>query len=100
MRTEKLRDYYLPGGSRREEALSYVTKPGDILQFGVFSGSSMAYIHEYYTKKGLEYGIMWGFDSFEGLPDEQKGVKIDPDWPKGAFNAEEWFGQSSDEIIK
>jgi hypothetical protein len=99
MRTERLKDYY-KSASRRQAALEHVTlRDLDIVQFGVFSGASMAYIHEYYKEHSIPYGIMWGFDSFEGLPDEQKGIQIHQDWSKGSFDARKWFGLTPTEII-
>jgi hypothetical protein len=91
-RVERLKDYYVLGGDRRTKALEQVSTDGDILQFGVFSGASIALIHEYFVQHLMSYGHIWGFDSFVGLPEETKYVKFNDDWKPGCFNAKEWFG--------
>jgi len=49
---------------------------GDIYEFGVFSGASMKFIHDGTRIFGKTYRTMWGFDSFEGLPEEDAGVGL------------------------
>jgi hypothetical protein len=51
----------------RERLIDLNTKPefeGHIYQFGVYEGGSMKVLHPIFPN-----AFMWGFDSFEGLPD-------------------------------
>ena len=60
---------------------------GDYLEFGVFTGTSMICMHETLKEMGLKQVRLFGFDSFEGLPDDaaatDKGI-----WQPGAYKAE------------
>ena len=51
------------------EYINYEAVPGDILEFGVFGGVSLAMLAEAmrYDPKGMERRVV-GFDSFRGLP--------------------------------
>lgn len=93
MRTERLSQYYHPALPCRRIALNSVSGTGDILTFGVFSGSSIAAIHTELTTNKVAYNKIWGFDSFIGLPKEQNGLAISNDWVQGSFNSLEWFGE-------
>lgn len=42
---------------------------GDYVEFGVFFGSSLATMHHVLDEFGLRHVRLFGFDSFEGLPD-------------------------------
>jgi predicted O-methyltransferase YrrM len=46
---------------------------GDYLEFGVCFGSSMACMHDALTETGESAVRLFGFDSFEGLPEEASG---------------------------
>jgi len=48
-----------------EYALSNVEIEGNILEFGVYKGATINIISKYFHKN-----IVWGFDSFEGLPED------------------------------
>jgi hypothetical protein len=50
---------------------------GLVLEFGVYSGKTLDHI------ASLETGKIWGFDSFEGLPDDWR-----PDVGRGTFKRE------------
>lgn len=61
---------------------------GDIYEFGVGSGASIRKIlkyidHNLYTYNMFPY--IFGFDSFEGLPDEQNGVELFSKFTKGSY---------------
>jgi hypothetical protein len=51
------------------EYINYEAVPGDIVEFGVFTGISLALLARAasFDSKGMERGLA-GFDSFEGLP--------------------------------
>jgi len=56
----------------------------DIYQFGVYTGGSMFSMH----RKIKRYNTMWGFDSFQGLPQEEKGLQIEgKHWLPGGFSS-------------
>ena len=46
--------------------------PGDYLEFGVSIGSSLALMHRVVQDAGLDRMHLYGFDSFEGLPESAK----------------------------
>lgn len=64
----------------------------DVYQFGVYSGDSMIDITELYRAKGIKLDNMYGFDSFEGLPEELGEPIAQECWKKGGFDAREKFG--------
>ena len=51
----------------------------DNYQFGVPTKMSKL------SKIISNYTTYWGFDSFLGLPDEKKGIYVNPFWTKGKF---------------
>lgn len=62
----------------------WATRSKDIYQFGVYTGGSMrgiaANIHN--------FGRLWGFDSFTGLPSEKPGLHVQGrHWRVGSFSA-------------
>ena len=63
------------------------TDVGDYLEFGVYAGTSFICMHNTLNDRGLKQVRLFGFDSFEGLPD---GATTDDDglWQPGAFKAE------------
>jgi predicted O-methyltransferase YrrM len=58
-------------------ALSKVTLPGMIAEFGVFRGASINYIAGKFKD-----GVIYGFDSFEGLHEDWRGHSL----TKGTFS--------------
>lgn len=73
----------------------------DVYEFGVYSGQSMKAIANFYKKHNCKIRKMFGFDSFEGLPEEKNDVYAHESWYRGAFNAEELFKtKDKSEIIK
>lgn len=63
------------------EYVNYEAVPGDILEFGVFGGISLAMLSEAmrYDPKGMQRRIV-GFDSFQGLP---AGTEAHARWKEG-----------------
>lgn len=61
---------------------------GDYLEFGVSHGSSLLFVYQTLQKYKFSEVRLFGFDSFEGLPEE---ATYDDDgiWTPGAFYAEE-----------
>jgi hypothetical protein len=60
---------------------------GDYLEFGVYVGTSMASMHRVVDDLGLDHVRLFGFDSFEGLPDaardEENGF-----WRAGMYRSD------------
>ena len=55
---------------------------GPIYQFGVFKGGSMRTFLSMMKSGKMSEHFFYGFDSFEGLPDEQDGVGSQANWKK------------------
>jgi hypothetical protein len=75
-----------------ERAIDFVNRlgvPGDILEFGVFAGASLALLafsHHCHPHR-LPRRVV-GFDSFNGLPATHDPHPV---WHKGAFAVNEWW---------
>ena len=68
-------------------------------EFGVYTGKSTVEILDAFKEVGKEISIVYGFDSFEGLPDrveEERKEAIERcgkyQWNAGDFNSHEWHG--------
>jgi len=91
---------FMPSSKERKRALALIAArrqldyaDRDLYTFGVYTGSSVKFWLEQLGAIGIATGPMWGFDSFEGLPDEAEGVKKEcAAWDKGAFSAADQFG--------
>lgn len=59
---------------------SALLQRGDVYQFGVFQGGSLARLVQIYDAP------TWGFDTFSGLPDERKGEASTSSWKRGTFD--------------
>ena len=58
---------------------------GDYFEFGVFNGTSLACMYEVTRELGLKQLRLFGFDSFQGLP-ETAGLESDGLWSGGSFH--------------
>jgi len=58
---------------------------GDYLEFGVYQGNSLIHVHDILREEGLDDVRLFGFDSFQGLPDtaEEEGV-----WSNGQYRVD------------
>lgn len=73
----------------------------DVYCFGIYSGWSCGQVGFDFKTNEMKPNAFWGFDSFEGLPEEVEGMAIHPDWKKGAFdsrNLSEFNGNSTEDI--
>jgi hypothetical protein len=75
-----------------ERAIDFVNRlgvPGDILEFGVFAGASLALLalSQHRHPHGLPRRVV-GFDSFNGLPATRDPHPV---WRAGAFGVNEWW---------
>ncbi len=57
---------------------------GDYLEFGVSYGTSLNCMYHTTQKKGLQQVRLFGFDSFEGMPDETE-AEDEATWKAGQF---------------
>ena len=65
---------------------------GDLYEFGVYTGDGLAHMIEGATNLKTKDFVAWGFDSFNGLPDEKAGVDgVTNIWTKGAYSARAAF---------
>ena len=70
--------------SLREQKMTWTTFiAGPIYEFGVYRGASMVFLRR---KPQFQNTFMYGFDSFEGFPDEAEGIGTQFDWTKGGYN--------------
>lgn len=85
------------------DQFKHLIQDGDIYEFGVYSGISIHNILQKYKEYGFKANV-WGFDSFEGLPQETKEPVAFPVWSKGEFNSCEYLDVNNpteaSEIIK
>ena len=69
---------------------------GDIMEFGVYCGSSfLATVDLMFRKNMFKNRRLFGFDSFQGLPKEENGVEIMPKWKEGNYSCRKqtvWLG--------
>jgi len=85
----------------RREAMDAITFIGDVYLYGVWSGMSAKYISEYLDEKQIQYGKMFGFDSFIGFPKEngqqynKRNVKFD----KGGFSSTKLYDCSIVKVV-
>ena len=72
----------------------------DIYEFGVYTGRYMRMHTLVLARSGVEYRKFWGFDSFQGLPPEDRHSRPQRvHWREGQYNAAEVYGTySSDEL--
>lgn len=74
----------------RENSLDIENK--DVYCFGIYTGWSCGQVGYDFKSNNLKPNAFWGFDSFEGLPEEKEGMYIHPDWKKGAFDSRKLSG--------
>jgi hypothetical protein len=92
-RTRVLAAMAAAGGEEVGIASAAAAGGRDIYTFGVYTGSSCKFWHERMPLVGMAYARQWGFDSFEGLPEEAEGCALEcKAWLPGAFSAADQFG--------
>lgn len=75
-----------------DESIKYISKylrsvniEGDLYEFGAYRGEITQRIEHLFRTFNLNYHKMYGFDSFEGLPEEAEGIPKHYIYSKGAF---------------
>ncbi|MGI9451925.1 MAG: TylF/MycF/NovP-related O-methyltransferase, partial [Geminicoccaceae bacterium] len=66
---------------------------GDYLEFGVYNGSTLAIMHDLLARRGRTTSRLFGFDSFEGLPQEAN-VDDNNIWMPGQYRCPETFARN------
>ncbi len=61
----------------------------DIYEFGVLYGNTLTQILEGFRVCNKSIHSIFGFDSFQGLPEEDEKIKFFSDWKPGMFSAKE-----------
>jgi len=71
-----------------EETFQYIPglPKGNLMEFGVYNSNYMRRLIKGSIEQKNQFIDVWGFDSWKGLPPEQDGVYLNPDWPPGAFS--------------
>lgn len=70
---------------------------GSLVEFGVLSGNCMRRIIAGSLQNNYRFDNVYGFDSWQGLPEEAANVWRSPDWPAGAFSLKEDFNLATSE---
>jgi len=65
----------------------YDSFEGDVYEFGVASGVSVATFRKAIAEYGLPQPRIWGFDSFHGLPPELPGISRPLGWTSGTYDS-------------
>lgn len=70
---------------REMQARNGAKELGDYLEFGVYQGNSLIHVHDSLQEAGLGHIRLFGFDSFQGLPEtaEREGI-----WSNGQYRAD------------
>ena len=91
---------FMPVSKDRRRPLSLIASRGvadyskmDIYTFGVYTGASLKFWFDGFDALKISTGPHWGFDSFEGLPEETEGMALEcAAWKPGSFSAADQFG--------
>lgn len=70
-----------------EQVMSqYMPENSVLFEGGTYQGKTLNNIINLADKIGKPFSEVYSLDSFEGLPEETKGIPLNKDWPAGAFN--------------
>ena len=91
---------FMPVSKDRRRPLALIAARGvadyadrDIYTFGVYTGASLKFWFDGFDALKIRTGPHWGFDSFEGLPEETAGMALEcKAWLPGSFSAADQFG--------
>lgn len=78
----------------REDAIKHISQihknieQYDFYEFGIYGGRSFFDINEYIKRHNAHPRKIWGFDSFCGLPLEEKDIPIIKEWTQGEYNSQ------------
>ena len=67
----------------------------DVYQFGVYTGQSMIDIYKVIRENNISINNFFGFDSFEGMPQETAEPLAQECWKEGEFDARKYFSVNS-----
>lgn len=75
-------DYFIDFAMKSPEYLSWM-RNADLFEVGVFNGISLCHTVQTFLQKGMPFRNLYGFDSFEGLP------QADGIFSKGSWSAKQ-----------
>jgi len=74
---------------------------GDIYEFGVFGGKSLRCMIQQLQENHIKYNKIYGFDSFEGLPEEDSNfTQTIVTFVPGSYNAQNLYQSNKENTIK
>lgn len=71
----------------------------DVYEFGVCTGGGTGQILTDFRDNEISFNKFYGFDSWEGLPEEAEGIYRPDIWEKGAFTAHHALHIAQDKVI-
>jgi hypothetical protein len=93
------------GDTYRQACVEYILKnnifvPGKAnYQFGIYSGTTLKFIYYLFLKYDIPCQKILAFDSFEGLPEEARGIEKSDEWDKGVYSMKAMFQQDDPQKI-
>ena len=80
-------------------AIDGITFPGDIYLFGIWSGVSAKLTLDYLDLRQVPYDNVYGFDSFVGLPEEERPLRH-REHGKGKYSSVKLYGEFVEKTIE
>jgi len=77
------------------EIIRTVPYPCSWMEFGVYQGKTLRVGMNQAKMQSLDISKFFGFDSFQGLPDETEGLQVTPSWGKGVYSTKDWLNQDT-----
>lgn len=71
----------------------------DFYDFGVCSGSGTIQVLDAFNRENIVHNKCWGFDSWQGLPEEAPGLFRPDIWHKGAFKASKELHIPEEQVV-
>ena len=84
----------------RSIAMNSICLYGDIYVFGVWSGMSLNFEVKYLENKKIEYRKIFGFDSYEGFPEEEDQKYNIVGMEKGEFSSSKLYNTTPIQAAK
>lgn len=78
----------------------YIQPNGDIYEFGVFTGGSIEFLIKDITVVDVPIRKIFGFDSFEGIPEEKLDKLNREEWQQGFCSAAKTLNCTKEKAIK
>lgn len=72
----------------------------DIYEFGVFTGDSLEFLIKDFQSFNIPLKTVFGFDSFEGIPEEKLDINNREEWQKGFCSAAKSLNCTKEQAIR